>query len=87
LICSIAVLSNVDPDNIELGWVYENEIITDDSRVTINASSGYFNDSTLFTSIQFGPLTEVDEGEYNCYAIINGSFTFASIRLQNFTSK
>jgi len=87
VICSIAVSSDVNPNNIELGWVNEEDIITDDSRVTVNASSGYFNGSTLFASIRFDPLSEEDEGEYICYAIINGSFTFESISLQNFTSK
>jgi len=51
-----------------------------------DASSGYFNGSTLFTSIQFDPLYDEDEGQYVCYAIINGSFLFESISLQNFTS-
>jgi len=92
LICSIAIPSDVDPDNIELGWINEQDIITDDSRVTIDTSptdvsSGYFSGSTLFTSILFDPLSEEDEGEYICYAIINGSFTFESISLQNFSSK
>ena len=92
MICSIVVPSDVDPDSIELGWINKGNIITDDSRVTIdtsptNASSGYFNDSTLFTSIQFDPLTEEDEGQYICYAIINGSVIFEPISLQNFTSK
>ena len=92
MICSIVVPSDVDPDDIEFGWINKENIITDDSRVTIdtsptNASSGYFNDSTLFTSIQFNPLTEEDEGQYICYAIINESFIFEPISLQNFTSK
>jgi len=92
VICSIAVPSDVDPGNSELGWVNEEDIITDDGRVTIDTSptdtsSGYFNGSTLFTSIQFDPLSEEDEGQYICYAIINGSFIFESISLQNFTSK
>ena len=89
VICSIAVPSDVDSENIELGWVNEEDIITDDSRVTINTlnTSDYFNGSTLVTIIQFDPLSEDDEGEYICYAIINGSFTFESINLQNFTSK
>jgi len=92
VICSIAVPFDVDPDNIELGWVNEEDIITNDSRVTVDtspndASSGYFNGSTLFTSILFDPLTKEDEGQYICYAIINGSFIFKSISLQNFTSK
>jgi len=82
----------VDPHNIDFGWVNEEDIITNDSRVTIdtsptNASNGYFNGSTLLTSIQFDPLSEDDEGQYICYAIINGSFIFELISLQNFTSK
>ena len=82
----------MDPDNIELGWINEEHIITDDYRVTTDTSptdvsSGYFNGFTLFTSIRFDPLSEEDEGQYICYAIINGSFIFELISLQNFTSK
>jgi len=92
VICAIAVPSDADPGNIEFGWVNKEDIITDDSRVTIDTSptdvsSGYFNDSTLFTSIQFDPLSEEDEGEYICYVIINGSFIYDFISLQNFASK
>ena len=87
VICSISVPPDVDPDTIELGWVNEDDIITDDSRVIINASSTYLNESTLFTIIQFDPLNEVDENQYTCYAIVNGSFIFESIDLQNLTSK
>ena len=77
----------MDPDTIELGWLNEDNIITDDSRVTIDTSSDYFNDSTLVTIIQFDPLAEKDEDEYTCYAVINGSFIFESISLQNIISK
>jgi len=91
VICSIVIPSDVDPDDIEFGWINEEDIITDDSRVTIdtsptNASSDYIS-STLFINIQFDPLTEEDEGQYICYAIINGSFIFELISLQNFTCK
>ena len=87
VICSISVPPDVDPDTIELGWLNEDDIITNDSRVTIVTSSDYFNGSTLVTTIQFDPLTEEDEDEYICYAIINGSFVSESISLQNITSK
>ena len=85
VVCSISVPPDVDPDTIELGWLNEDDIITDDSRVTIDTSN--FNDSTLVTTIQFDPLNEDDENQYTCYAIVNGSFVFESIDLQNFTSK
>ena len=87
VICSISVPSDVDPDTIVLGWLNEDDIITGDSRVTIDTSSDYFNDSTLVTIIQFNPLNEEDEDEYVCFTIINGSFIFKSINLQNFTGK
>ena len=87
MICLISVPPDVDPDTIELGWLNEDDIITDDSRVTIDTSSGYYNDSTLATVIQFDPLTESDEGEYICYAIMSGSLIFDSISLHNFTGK
>ena len=82
VICSISVPPGVDPDTIELGWLNEDDIITNDSRVTIDTSSDYFNGSTLVTTIQFDPLTEEDEDEYTCYAMINGSYVFESINLQ-----
>ena len=87
VICSISIPPNVDPDTIELGWLNEDDIITDDSRVTIDTSSDYYNDSSIATVIQFDPLFEDDEGEYICYGVINGSFIFEPINLQNFTSK
>ena len=86
MICSISLPPNVDPDIVKLGWVYENDIVTDDSRVTINTSNDYFNVSKLVSIIHFNSLIEEDEGEYICYAIINGSFVFEYTNLQNFTS-
>ena len=87
VICSVSVPSDVDPDTIKLQWLNEDDIITDDSRVTINTSSDYFNDSTLVSIIQFDPLIEEDKGEYICYAAINESFVFEYTNLQNFKSK
>ena len=87
VICSISVPPNVDPSTTELGWLNEDDIITDDSRVTIDTSSDYYNNSNLATNIQFDPLFEDDEGEYICYAIINGSFIYDFINLENFRSK
>ena len=83
VICSISIPPNMDSNTIELGWLNEEDIITDDSRVTIDILSDYSNS----TVIMFDPLMEEDKGEYLCYAIINGSFVFDSIDLQNFTGK
>ena len=78
VICSISVPPNVDPNTAELGWLNEDDFITDDSRVTI---SDHFNDTTLVTTIQFDPLVEEDKDEYLCYAIINGSLIYEFIDL------
>ena len=66
----------MDPDTIEFGWLNEDNIITNDSRVTIDTSSDYINDNTLVTTIHFDPLFEEDDAQYVCYAIINGSFIY-----------
>ena len=87
IICSVSVPPDMDPDTVELGWLNEEDIVTNDSRVTIYESSDNFNDSTLFTVIQFDPLIQEDEGEYICYAVINGSLVFEAVNLQNFSSK
>ena len=87
VICSVSLPPDVDPNDVDLGWLYEERIIDDDNRVTINPSSGYFNNTILVTNIHFAPLGEEDEDEYFCYAIINGSFVVESMRLHNFTSK
>ena len=75
VVCSIPIPTNT----IELGWLNEDDIITDDSRVTIDTLS---SDSSLVTTIQFNPLNKEDDDEYICYAVINGSFLSNSIRLQ-----
>ena len=88
VICSIPVSPDVNPVDIELGWLHEDVIITDDRRVTINSSNDYYNDSSLVTIIQLDPLFEDDEGEeYICYVITNSSLVYKSIKLQGFTSK
>ena len=87
IICSISVPPDVDPDTIQLGWLNEEDIVTADGRVTIYESNDYFNDSTLFTVIQFDPLIREDEGEYICYAVINGSLVLEAVNLQNFSGR
>ena len=87
IICSISVPPDMDPDTIELGWLNEEDIVTNEGRVTIYESNDYFNDSTLFTVIQFDPLLQEDEGEYTCYAVINGSLVFEPVNFQNFSGK
>ena len=87
VICSISVPPDVDPDTIELGWLNEDDIITDDGRVTIVKSSTNFSTSVITTIIQFDPLFEDDEGTYSCYLLTIESEISTSIQLQNFRSE
>ena len=89
MICSISVPSDVDPDTIELGWLNEDDIITDDSRVTITEQSddlinisSNFSIRVFITVVQFDPVVEDDEGNYSCYSIVNETEISTSIQLQ-----
>ena len=79
---------DVDPDTVELGWLNEDDIITNDSRVTIRSSNDSSNSTTsvITTIILFDPLFEDDEGSYSCYSRVNESEIITSIQLQNFRS-
>jgi len=87
VICTISLSSVVDPDSIELAWLKKEDFITADGRVTIINGDNNSNTSNPSTIIHFEPLTEEDEGNYICYAKVNGSFVFKSIELQDFISK
>jgi len=80
----------VDPDSIELNWHNEENIVTNDSRVTIIDTTNdltNYSTSIIATIIQFDPLFEDDMGNYSCYSKINESVQFVSIQLQNFNCK
>ena len=86
VICSISVPPDVDPDTIELGWLNEDDIVTNDSRVTVINSTSNSSNYISTVVIHFDPLFEEDEGTYFCYSIVNGTERFTSIQLQNFKS-
>ena len=93
VICSLSVPPDVDPDTIELSWLNEDDIITDDNRVTIIKSlinsdniSSNVSANVITTVIQINPLFEDDEGNYSCYSAVNGSVKLTSIQLQSFKS-
>ena len=87
LICSIYLSPVVDINTIRLGWLYEDDITTDNSRVTVDRLSKNFNNNTLVKSIHFDTLAEEDENEYFCYVIINTLFLVKSLALEHFKSK
>ena len=88
IMCSISVL-DADSDKVELGWFNEEDIITDDNRVTIfepsidlTINSSNFTPTAITTIIQFDPLLKIDEGNYSCYySFVNGTEISTSIQL------
>ena len=94
VICSISVHPNVNPDTVELGWLNEDDFITNDSRVTIIESmhdssnnSTNLNASVITSILRFNPLFEDDEGIYYCYSKVNETEMLTSIQQENFQSK
>ena len=83
VICSIFIPINVDLDSITLAWLNKEDIVTTDGRVTIDESSGNSSAGNISVTIRFDPLFEDDANNYTCYALINGSFVFESMELQN----
>ena len=83
VICSIDLPADVSPDTVEFGWLNQEDIATNDNRVTVTS---HFNTESrsVITTIQFNPLLEDDEGTYTCYSEINGFVKSESIQLHNF---
>ena len=84
MVCSISVPPNLDPDTIEFGWLNEEVIIANNSRIILYTSN---INNTLVTILQFDALIQEDEGEYICYAVMNGSSIYETIDFHEFTSK
>ena len=84
VICSISV--SLNPDTVELGWLDEEIIVTNDSRVIVaelpNISILNSSVTVIGTVIRFDPLLEIDEGNYSCYfSVANETETATSIQL------
>ena len=78
------MLPTVEPGTIKLNWIYEGDIVTDDSRVTVVT---HYNATTITKIIHFNPLALEDQGKYTCNTIINGSLIYDFTELQDFKSK
>ena len=84
--CTVSTVSGVELSSVMISWMGPGGgTITNDSRVTINPTSGNGNNYT--SSLQFMYLMEGDEGQYTCNVTIlntNGSIT---VNLHNVTGK
>ena len=67
--CTVSTVSGVELNSVKISWMGPGgDTITNDSRVTINPTSGSGNNYT--SSLQFMYLMEGDEGTYECNVMI-----------------
>ena len=84
--CIVSTVSGVELSSVIISWMGpEGGTVTNDSRVTINPTSGSGNNYT--SSLQFMYLMEGDEGTYECNVMILNSNTSEYVQLQNLTGE
>ena len=84
--CIVSTVSGVELSSVMISWMGPGgESITNDSRVTISATTSSGNNYT--SSLQFTYLMEGDEGMYTCNVMILGIETMAITEMSNLISK
>ena len=84
--CTVSTVSGVELSSVMISWMGPGgDTITNDSRVTINPTSGSGNNYT--SSLQFMYLMEGDEGTYECNVMILETNRYVSIELTTLTGK
>ena len=84
--CIVSTVSGVELSSVMISWMGPGgESITNDSRVTISATTSSGNNYT--SSLQFTYLMEGDEGMYTCNVMILGIETMGITELSNLISK
>ena len=84
VICIVLSTSGLDPNSVTNSWTGSNGVITNDDRVTINATV----DNNIYTTIlHFDHLLESDEGVYTCNVIISDHTVSVCANFTHFISK
>ena len=84
--CTVSTVSGVELSSVMISWMGPGgDTITNDSRVTINPTSG--SGSNYTSSLQFVYLMEGDEGIYECNVMILETDALYSVELWNYTGK
>ena len=80
--CTVSTVSGVELSSVMISWMGPGgDTITNDSRVTINPTSGSGNNYT--SSLQFMYLMEGDEGTYECNVMILDTITSSTTKVEN----
>ena len=84
--CIVSTVSGVELSSVMISWMGPGgEFITNDSRVTISATTSSGNNYT--SSLQFTYLMEGDEGMYTCNVMILETSISTLIAIENRSSK
>ena len=84
--CTVSTVSGVKLSSVLINWMGPGgDTITNDSRVTINPTTGSGNNYT--SSLQLMYLMEGDEGTYECNVMILETNISDSMKLTKLTSK
>ena len=84
--CTVSTVSGVESSSVMISWMGPGgDTITNDSRVTISATTSSGN--TYTSSLQFTYLMEGDEGTYTCNVMILDTSGSQSVQLQSLTGK
>ena len=84
--CIVSTVSGVELSSVMISWMGPGEeSITNDSRVTISATTSSGNNYT--SSLQFTYLMEGDEGMYTCNVMILDTKSLVSLNLAKLNGK
>ena len=84
--CIVSTVSGVESSSVIISWMGPGgEPITNDSRVTISATTSSSNNYT--SSLQFTYLMEGDEGTYTCDVMILETNASHLIQMHNLIGK
>jgi len=82
--CKVSTVSGVELNSVNVIWTGPDGIITSNSRVTIDPTTGS-SDADFISTLQFAFLMEGDEGVYQCDVMILETAASDYIEILNLT--
>jgi len=82
--CTVSTVNGVELNSVIVVWTGPEGVITSDSRVTIDPTTGS-STTDFISTLQFAYLMEGDEGVYQCDVMILGTTASDYIEINNLT--
>ena len=82
--CTVRTISGVELKSVIVVWTGPDGVITSDSRVTIDPTTGS-SETDFISTLQFAYLMEGDEGYYQCDVMILETTASDFIEIRNLT--